>query len=99
MPSQNEPSPVTNSVLATVFFTQREKPLGYGHGFVVRFALAPKVGDALAVDQHSIRRIPQEELHQCHWQVVKVEHDLNLDTPDDGDHPVATLRVTVHPQA
>ena len=99
MNSQNEPSPVTNSILATVFFTQPDKPLGYGHGFVVRFAVAPKVGDALAVDQYSIRKIPQEELHQCHWRVVEVEHDLNLDAPRDGDYPVATLRVTVHPRA
>ena len=99
MPSQKEPSPVSSSVLATLFFTQPGKPLEYGHGFVVRFAVAPKVGDALAVDQYSIRRIPQEELHQCDWQVVDVAHELTLDAPDNGDHPLAALRVTVHPRA
>lgn len=99
MSSKNDRSPLSTSVLATVFFTQPDKPLGYGHGFVVRFAVAPRVGDALTVDQYSIRKIPQEALHQCHWQIVQVEHELNLDAPDDGDHALATLRVTAYPRA
>jgi hypothetical protein len=99
MSKVKQPSRVANSVMATVFFTQQCKPAGYGQGFVVRFAVAPKVGDKLSVDQYSIRKIPQEDLHQCDWQVVDVRHEVNLDVSeqDDEDLPWATLYVTVHP--
>lgn len=99
MPAEDQPSSAGNSVLATLFFTRPDKPLDYGHGFVVRFAVAPKVGDMLTVDQYSIRRIPAEALHQCDWEVVRVEHELSLGPPDVDDHPLAILRVTVHPRA
>jgi hypothetical protein len=99
MAEVKQPSLVANSVMATLFFTQLGKNSEYGHGFVVRFAVAPKVGDILSVDQYSIRKIPNEELHKCNWQVVEVRHDINLDDPDqdDKDPPLATLWVTVYP--
>jgi hypothetical protein len=97
---RKEPDLVAPSVQATVHFTRPKAKAGYGMGFVVRFSVPPRVGDSLTVDQYSIRKIPQEELHQCYWKVVAVEHDLNLDeTLAEGDHPLATLRVVVHPIA
>jgi len=100
MPSVNDPNPVENSVLVTVHFTKPNAAPGYGMGFVVRFAVAPKVGDNLDVDQYSIKRIPEEDLHQSYWTIVAVTHDLNLDTDDDeGEkYPLATLYVVAHPR-
>ncbi len=85
-------------VLTTLFFTAPNKPPGYGHGFVVRFAVPPKVGDILNVDQYSIKQVPQEELHVCTWRIVDVQHDISLHTEDEKEVPASGLRVTVHPQ-
>ena len=98
MSTNKEPSLVSNPVQATVMFTAPNKPLGYGHGFVVRFAVPPKVGDIVEVDQYSIRSIPMEELHQPTWRVVDVHHDLSLRAEEGEDCPVASLRVTLHPK-
>jgi hypothetical protein len=99
MSEEKKPVRVANSMMATVLFTAPGKPLGYGHGFVVRFAVAPNVGDKLSVEQNSIRRIPHEELHKLNWKVVDVRHDVNLDVmeQDDEDFPLVSLYVTVHP--
>jgi len=101
MPRPKSPDSVSNSTLATVYFTKSDKPTGYGHGFVVRFAVPPRNGDLLTVDQYSIRQIPNEDLHQTEWKVVQVRHAVNLDpdvaTQDGAECPLATLEVTVHP--
>ena len=52
MTTTADPSAVENSVLVTVHFTKPDAELGYGMGFVVRFAVPPKVGDDLNVDQY-----------------------------------------------
>jgi len=87
----------SDGVLSTLFFTAPNKPAGYGHGFVVRFAVPPRVGDIVQVDQYSIKSVPQEELHVCVWRVVDVRHDITLDTGDENKDPLSSLRVTVHP--
>ena len=97
MAKEEKPNLPSYPVLATVYFTKPRKPCGYGMGLVVLFAVPPKVGDKLTVEQNSIRKIPQEELHQCYWKVVEVKHDLNLDVFPDEEFPLATLSVTVHP--
>jgi hypothetical protein len=86
-----------SGVLSTLFFTAPNKPPGYGQGFVVRFALPPRVGDNLQVDQYSIKRVPQEELHVCKWKIVEVRHELNLSTENERDVPLSALRVVAHP--
>ncbi len=99
--ANKKPTPVAPSVLATVYFTLPGAELGFGQGHVVRFAVPPRIGDTLRVDQYSIRSLPHEELHHCEWKVVAIEHDLNLDQDlaeaNDEDMPLATLRVVVHP--
>jgi hypothetical protein len=97
MAKEEKPNLPSYPVLATVHFTKPRKPIGYGIGFVVLFAVPPKVGEKLTVDQYSIRKIPQEELHQCYWKVVEVEHNLNLAEFPDEEFPLANLSVTVHP--
>jgi len=97
MAKEENPKLPSNPVLATVYFTKPRKPWGYGMGFAVLFAVPPKVGDKLTVDQNSIRKIPREDLHKCDWKVVEVKHDLNLDVDRDEEFPLANLSVTVHP--
>jgi hypothetical protein len=69
-------------------------------GFVVRLAVPPQVGDRLTVDQNSIKKLKQEELHQTDWQIVEWHHELSLDCDDPdkkGQAPEGSLWVVVHP--
>ena len=95
-----KPQPVENSVVATVYFTKPHSQTGYG--FAVRFSVPPKIGDHIAVDQYSIRQIPNEDLHVCDWTVAQVKHEINLDfeiAKRNGEQsPLATLWVKVHPK-
>ena len=91
-PLESQPS----GVLSTLFFTAANKQPGYGMGFVVRFALPPRVGDALEVDQYSIKSVPQEELHVCRWKIVEIRHELNLNTESEKDVPISTLWGVAH---
>ena len=90
---------VAGNVLVKLFFTDVGTPLGYGQAFVVRFAVPPKVGDLLEIDQYSVKAIPQEELHCTEWCVVDVRHTLQFDCRDEREpeHPLVTLSATVHP--
>jgi hypothetical protein len=92
-PLDSQPS----SVLSTLFFTAPSKPPEYGQGFVVRFAVPPRPGDTLEVDQYSIKSVRQEDLHVCRWRIVEVRHELNLNTENEGDVPASTLWVVAHP--
>jgi hypothetical protein len=95
------PNAVEPSTLATLDFTKPGKEPSFSEGFVVRFQVAPKVGDLLRVEHQSIRRLKREELHQSGWVVVDVHHDLNLDDElafqNEEQYPTASLVVTVHP--
>lgn len=84
-------------VLGTLFFTAASKPPEYGQGFLIRFAVPPRVGDTCEVDQYSIKRVRHEDLHVCRWKIVEVRHEVNLNTENETDVPVSTLWVVAHP--
>jgi hypothetical protein len=73
----------------------------YGMGFGVTLAVPPKVGDTIKVDQYSIKKIPQEDLHRSNWKIVEWGHELNLDGNLEPGHkkenPEGWLWVVVHP--
>lgn len=93
-----EPAQVSNSVLVTLFFAKSNASPEARQGFVVRFAVPPRVGDPVSVDQYSIRQLRDEQLHETEWVVADVRHELSLNVPGEGGpDPLAALCVTVHP--
>ena len=88
MSTQNE-----HAILATLHLRARNaKPFA----LVTRFAVAPKVDDMIEIDQSTIRRAPDEALHQTTWRVVDVRHSVHQE-PEHDDDLVADLSVTAEP--
>ena len=96
MASNPHPSPVSNSIRVTLQFAKAgESP---GQAFVIRFAVAPKVGDVIQVDENSVRGLTDEDLHVTEWTVVDVRHQISLDIAQTDALHVAGLIVVVNPK-
>jgi hypothetical protein len=84
-------------VLTTLHFAYPKKRPDYAQGFVVLFAVQPKVGDIIEIDQNSIRKLEHEDMHCCTWKVVDVRHALGLEPDREESLPMSSIEVTAHP--
>jgi hypothetical protein len=65
--------------------------------FSTHFAVAPKVGDVVEVDEYTIRKLTNTELRKPLWKVWDVRHFLSLEGVPQGGAPVARFVVCVSP--
>lgn len=84
-------------ILTTLRFTHPKKRPDFSQGFVVHFAVQPKVGEVIEIDQYSIRKLKHEDMCCCYWKVDDVFHQLSLEPEDDENFIASSLVVTVRP--
>lgn len=95
MASNPHPAAVSNSVQVELCFAKPGEPAE--QGFLLRFALAPDVGDIIEVDERSIQILKDPELRVREWKVVDVRHKVSIDLAQLDDLHAAGLQVTVNP--